>query len=128
MPLIRFFDVFAGIGGFRSGLEKAGGFECVGYCEIRTRLDDAGLAVWSVGSPFGKIGICDDFAPHLDSFKRCLEYADILGAEHLRLFSFYGTAELDPVPERLRKFIDAARGSGGHSTERDHREKLKWKR
>ena len=33
MPLIRFFDVFAGIGGFRSGLEKAGGFECVGYCE-----------------------------------------------------------------------------------------------
>ena len=34
MPLIRFFDVFAGIGGFRSGLEKAGDFECVGYCEI----------------------------------------------------------------------------------------------
>ena len=34
MPLIRFFDVFAGIGGFRSGLEKARGFECVGYCEI----------------------------------------------------------------------------------------------
>ena len=23
-----------GIGGFRSGLEAAGGFECVGYCEI----------------------------------------------------------------------------------------------
>ena len=81
-----------------------------------------------MGSPFGKIGICDDFAPHLDSFKRCLENADILGAEHLRLFSFYGTAELDPLLERLRKFIDAARGSGGHSTERDHREKLKWKR
>lgn len=31
---IKFFDCFAGIGGFRSGLEKAGGFECVGYCEI----------------------------------------------------------------------------------------------
>ena len=26
--------MFAGIGGFRSGLEKAGGFECVAYCEI----------------------------------------------------------------------------------------------
>ena len=25
--------MFAGIGGFRSGLEKVGGFECVGYCE-----------------------------------------------------------------------------------------------
>ena len=31
---IRFFDMFAGIGGFRSGLEAIGGFECVGYCEI----------------------------------------------------------------------------------------------
>ena len=35
MP-IRFFDMFAGIGGFRSGLEAVGGFECVGYCEIDT--------------------------------------------------------------------------------------------
>ena len=31
---IRYFDMFAGIGGFRSGLEVAGGFECEGYCEI----------------------------------------------------------------------------------------------
>ena len=31
---IKFFDMFAGIGGFRSGLESIGGFECVGYCEI----------------------------------------------------------------------------------------------
>lgn len=31
---IKFLDCFAGIGGFRSGLEKAGGFECVGFCEI----------------------------------------------------------------------------------------------
>lgn len=31
---IRYFDMFAGIGGFRSGLEAIGGFECVGYCEI----------------------------------------------------------------------------------------------
>ena len=33
MP-IRYFDMFAGIGGFRSGLEALGGFECIGYCEI----------------------------------------------------------------------------------------------
>ena len=32
--MIKFFDIFAGIGGFRSGLERAGGFECVGYCEV----------------------------------------------------------------------------------------------
>ena len=32
--MIRYFDIFAGIGGFRSGLERVGGFKCVGYCEI----------------------------------------------------------------------------------------------
>ena len=32
--MIKYFDIFAEIGGFISGLEKAGGFECVGYCEI----------------------------------------------------------------------------------------------
>lgn len=31
---IKSFDMFAGIGGFRSGLEAIGDFECVGYCEI----------------------------------------------------------------------------------------------
>lgn len=31
---IKYLDMFAGIGGFRSGLEKIGGFECIGYCEI----------------------------------------------------------------------------------------------
>ena len=25
--------MFAGIGGFREGLRRAGGFECVGHCE-----------------------------------------------------------------------------------------------
>ncbi len=31
---IRFLDLFAGIGGFRSGLEAVGSFQCVGWCEI----------------------------------------------------------------------------------------------
>ena len=31
---IKYLDMFAGIGGFRSGLEKIGGSECIGYCEI----------------------------------------------------------------------------------------------
>lgn len=26
--------MFAGIGGFRAGLTRAGGFQCVGHCEI----------------------------------------------------------------------------------------------
>ncbi|WP_367270211.1 DNA (cytosine-5-)-methyltransferase [uncultured Eubacterium sp.] len=31
---MKYLDMFSGIGGFRSGLEKVGSFECVGYCEI----------------------------------------------------------------------------------------------
>ena len=37
--------------------------------EIRKQLDAASLKVWSLGSPFGKIGIEEDFAPHLETFK-----------------------------------------------------------
>lgn len=47
---------------------------------IRKELDGAGIAVWSVGSPMGKIGMTDDFAPHLDVFRHLLELSDILGA------------------------------------------------
>ena len=78
---------------------------------IRNMLDLSGIGVWSLGSPFGKTGIGDDFAPHLDSFKRSLELADILGAKHIRLFSFYGTSDIGPVLERLNAFIEAAAGT-----------------
>ena len=43
---IRFFDMFAGIGGFRSGLEAVGGFECVGYCEIDKYAKQAYEAIY----------------------------------------------------------------------------------
>ena len=32
--MIKFVDMFSGIGGFREGLTRAEGFECVGHCEI----------------------------------------------------------------------------------------------
>lgn len=38
---IKFFDMFSGIGGFRTGFERAGGFECVGHCEIDKYADAA---------------------------------------------------------------------------------------
>ncbi len=85
--------------------------------EIRQRLDAEGLSVWSLGSPYGKISITEDFAPHLDLFKRGLELADILNAKHIRLFSFYvpageASAYRNAVMERLFAFLDAAAGSG----------------
>jgi DNA (cytosine-5)-methyltransferase 1 len=38
---IRFFDMFSGIGGFREGLERAGGFRCTGHCEIDPYANEA---------------------------------------------------------------------------------------
>ena len=85
--------------------------------EVRALLDDAGLGIWSLGSPYGKMDITGDFAPHLDAFKHGLELAEILGTENIRMFSFYvpqGDEEVyrDEVMERLGKFIEAAKGSG----------------
>ena len=45
---IRFFDMFSGIGGFRSGLEAAGGFECVGHCEIDKYANKAYTAIYDI--------------------------------------------------------------------------------
>ena len=45
---IRFFDMFSGIGGFRSGLEAIGGFECAGHCEIDKQANQAYCAIYDV--------------------------------------------------------------------------------
>lgn len=84
--------------------------------EVRNKLDASGITVWSLGSPYGKIGINEDFAPHLDKFKHGLELADILGAKNIRMFSFYvpsgsETEYRDKVMERLAQFIEAAKGT-----------------
>lgn len=57
--------------------------------EVRRMLDAEGMSVWSMGSPIGKISLGNDFAPHVETFKRILENADILGASKIRLFSFF---------------------------------------
>ncbi len=84
--------------------------------EVRKKLDASGLSVFSVGSPIGKIGIDDEFDPHLDKFKHTLELANILGASNMRIFSFYidgdASSYTDKVLERMVKLAEASRGSG----------------
>jgi len=46
--MIRYFDMFAGIGGFRAGLDRAVGFECIGHCEIDKYADAAYRAVHNI--------------------------------------------------------------------------------
>ena len=87
--------------------------------EVKKKLDDAGLAVWSIGSPIGKIDIeKDSFSVHTEKFRRTLEIAEILGAENIRLFSFFIPKDKNPadykeeVINRLGTFLDLAKGTG----------------
>lgn len=86
---------------------------------VRRRLEDAGMSVWSAGSPIGKIDIVhDDFPAHMDKLRHTLDVARALGASNLRMFSFYipkgetPATYRDEVLERLDRMAEAARGSG----------------
>lgn len=86
--------------------------------EVKNKLDAAGLITWSIGSPIGKIGIKDDFTAHLEKFKRTVDIAAVLGAENIRLFSFFMPEGEEPdcykneVIEKLGIFVETAKGTG----------------
>ena len=87
--------------------------------EVRRKLDDNGLKVWSMGSPIGKIRIVgDDFAKHLDQLKHVIDLAHILGADNIRMFSFYMPEGEDPakyrgqVMDQLHAMVETAAGCG----------------
>lgn len=69
-------------------------------------LDEGGIAVWSIGSPLGKIGVQDDFEEHLKKAERVFRLANIFGTEKIRVFSFYISApdkDEKEVFDRMRK-------------------------
>ena len=86
--------------------------------EVRQKLKEAGLEVWSIGSPLGKIGIGDDFDAHMAKFRHTLEIAKILECNNIRLFSFYLPGDKEPesyrdeVVYKLQQMVEAARDSG----------------
>ena len=43
---IHYLDLFSGIGGFREGLSRAGGFACMGHCEIDKYADKSYRALF----------------------------------------------------------------------------------
>lgn len=97
--------------------------------EIGKRLSEEGISVLSIGSPFGKQDIKDDFGPHFEKFKCCLESANVLGARYMRIFSFFMPANahkgqcfsagedpfaayFDEVVNRLSRFAEEADKAG----------------
>lgn len=104
--------------------------ECIPYIELRGldgknvadltldeakrykgMLDEGGIAVWSIGSPLGKIGIHDDFTEHLKKAERVFRLSKIFGTEKVRVFSFFtDTPERDEaeVFSRMRQLVALA--------------------
>ncbi len=84
--------------------------------ELKKRFDGEGIAVWSIGSPIGKVDITSPAAEELERFKRIHEIAAICGAENIRMFSFYKTDEsascFDEICRRLDDMLSYAKGSG----------------
>ena len=84
--------------------------------EIDKRMKDAGLCVWSIGSPIGKIGLEEDFEKHIELYKHTLDVSAEFGAKALRLFSFHmpnDTDDFSPykneVIDRMGRIVDIAK-------------------
>ena len=86
--------------------------------ELRAELDAGGIKVASMGSPFGKISITDDFEPHMKEFEHALDLCHVLGTDRMRMFSFFMPKGEDPaqyrdeVIRRLDIMLDAAEREG----------------
>lgn len=57
--------------------------------EIAEKLRAHNIGISALGSPFGKIGIKEDFTAHLEKFKASLKVCKVLGCRKIRMFSFY---------------------------------------
>ena len=86
--------------------------------EVKELLDKYGIKVSAIGSPLGKIKLDGDIDGHIETAKRVYEYANILGAKFVRMFSFYapkGKNILDMKDEAFAavgRLIEAAREYG----------------
>ena len=81
----------------------------------REQLDAGGIAVWSIGSPLGKIGVREDFSQHLKKAERVFRLANIFATTRVRVFSFYTDApERDEaeVFARMRAMSELAKEYG----------------
>ncbi len=75
--------------------------------DVRRILDDHGIAVCSIGSPFGKCELEDAqaVADHMDLLRRCADVGHALGCPMVRGFVFWGHGKRDkPWDAMLRAY------------------------
>ena len=113
----------AGEGIRQMELRGVDGKSCAGLTdgeakEARKMLDDSGVVLSALGSPYGKYPIEQDFASHLDAFKRGMEICSLLGAQRCRMFSFFIPKGDDPaqwknkVLDQMDQMLSVARDAG----------------
>src|SRR5918998_3970055 len=68
--------------------------------KVGTAMSERGIGVSSVGSPIGKVPINQNFAPHLERFRRALRVARVLESPYVRVFSFFMPEGEDPAVYR----------------------------
>lgn len=95
---------------------------------VKNAARQAGVGFSAVGSPIGKFPVAGDFAEERERMQRALEYAGLLEAPFVRIFSYYiphGEAAADyrgQVLDRLGALAEMAEPSGvrlAHENERD---------
>ncbi len=85
---------------------------------VKKQMEEYGVGLSAIGSAIGKISIEDDFAPHVEDFKRVMEIAHILGTDNIRMFSFFLPKGKDPknyrneVLERLNTLLELSEKEG----------------
>ena len=57
--------------------------------EIARALKEAGISVWSLGSPLGKSDISADFSQEVAVLKRLLQLCRLFECDKIRVFSFF---------------------------------------
>lgn len=86
-------------------------------------LADAGIRVWSIGSPLGKIKITDDIDAHMEKTRHVCRLAKIFGTKRIRMFSFFEAYEAEEaVFAALRRMVKIAEEEGVtlcHENEKD---------
>lgn len=66
------------------------------------RLTEAGIAVWSIGSPLGKVELDCDFAEYKKKIHHICKLANIFRCSYIRMFSFFKAYD---DPEKVYAYL-----------------------
>ena len=74
------------------------------------QFEEAGIKVWSIGSPLGKVRITADLEEHMAEVRHVCRLAKIFGTDKIRMFSFRHAYESrEQVMSTLREMVAIAR-------------------